>query len=203
MSDTESRRSKRHSTSSSSSDTRNRTWLGMGLLLLAAAGFAVWFFWPRGEDPEVARVRGLMEERFNANSPPNDAERQQLRQEKRTAMESLNDAQRSQLREAMGQNFRRRMETTINQYFELPKNQRVAYLDQQIDRMDQARGMFGQGGGGPPGLGGGPGGPGGPGGDAGGVSRRRRMLDRTTPEQRVKFSEYMEALQKRRTQLGK
>ena len=141
-------------------------------------------------------------------------ERDRLRTELRAMTENLDEGQREQVFREFGQSMRRQFTERIDKYFELPEDQRVAYLDEQIREMEkwrQAReanrveGGNGRGGqAGAPGRGGPPGGDrrGNRGDDGSGMSGRRRMLDRTSAEERAKFTEYMQAMQERREQLG-
>ncbi len=185
----------------------------LAVLLLGGLGFYVW---ANRTDPEIARFQELSQQVFQANATQSDADRERLRTEWREAQENLSESQRRQAFEEMGRSMRRRFTETIDAYFELPPEKRVAYLDEQIRQMEEMRKNWarnrqdrpgGGGTGGPPRGGSGGGGPGfgrgGPGGrDENGMSGRRRMLDATTPEQRAKFQQYFKAVSDRRKQLG-
>ena len=200
-----------------SSRMNRKFWLRAGigsvaLLLLAAVGWLVWSMLP---DREVEAAKELFTQ---VRNPEISAEeRDRLRTELRAMTENLNEGQREQVFREFGQSMRRQFTERIDKYFELPEDQRVAYLDEQIREMEkwrQAReANRGEGGNGRGGQAGGPGrgGPGGPpggdrrgnrGDDGSGMSGRRRMLDRTSAEERAKFTEYMQAMQERREQLG-
>jgi hypothetical protein len=89
----------------------------------------------------------------------------------------------------------------MQNYFKLPRQQQIALLDEDINRMDrmrqQAGNQFGPGGFGNP-----------PQGGRGSASaedrdrRRRDRLDQTTPEDRAMFAEYFAQLRARRQQRG-
>ena len=126
--------------------------------------------------------------------------------------------------------FQAAMDSQVNSFFNLPPQSREAELDRRIKEQESdrkrrdaeraARGADDQqnagsgggrggrggggGGGGPPGGGGG-GGP--PGGGRGGSEDnrnnwRKTMLDRTSPDERAKQTEYRRAMEERRQQLG-
>ena len=190
-----------------------RTGIGaIAILLLIGIG---WFVWSLRPDREVEAAKQLFTQMRNPETSAD--ERDRLRTEWRALEENLSDGQREQVFRSAGQDMRRQFTQRIDRYFELPADQRVAYLDEQIREMEQWRRdreanrgdrNDGNRGGGRVG---GPGGGGGPprgdrqdrqGDDGSGMSRRRRMLDRTSPEQRAKFTEYMQAMQERREELG-
>jgi hypothetical protein len=188
-------------------------WFACGaIFVLCTVGLAVWYFWPR-EDRQLVQVQQMAQKLFDPESKLSDEQRRAGWGELRAASESLSPEQQETLRNEMFNNFRRRGMERINRYFELPEGERRAYLDEQIRQMEamrrrfeQSRGTRGEGRGGDAGRPG-PGGPGGPGGQGAGTPEqernwRRTMLDRTTPEERAKFAEYMEAINKRRQELG-
>ncbi len=129
----------------------------------------------------------------------------------------------------MGRGFQAAMQANMKAFFSTPPEQRQAELDRQIKREQMvqkafaAAGGFGggrPGGGGPGGPGGpggggggGGGGPGGGGGGAGGAGRgpggggnpeawRKQMLDNSSPSQRAQMTEFRNAMDQRRQQLG-
>jgi hypothetical protein len=126
----------------------------------------------------------------------------------------------------MGRGFQAAMQANMKAFFSTPPEKRQAELDRQIKReqmMQKAFATAGGFGGGRPGGGGGPGGPGGPGGGgggggpggggAGGAGRgpggggnpeawRKQMLDTTNPSQRAQWTEFRNAMDQRRQQLG-
>jgi hypothetical protein len=126
------------------------------------------------------------------------------------AARNLPEKQREKLRENIGSMFMARMEKEIDQYFELPAEQRTAYLDEMIDRHEQFRQQMRNRR--PPDNGN----------DrsreAGADDRQRRrpggrgrhwtperhkqMLKHISGERRAKFSEFMEAMRKRRQERG-
>ena len=199
---------------------KNRSaWIAGGvllLLMLAACGIGWWLI--SESDPRVARIEQLQAEL--ATLPDSDeAARREKFTALRTEMESLPEEQRQQLRESMGNVFRQRMTEQIHRFNQLLPQDRAAFLDAEIDRMESRRsngntgGRRGGpgGGGGPSGFGGPPGsGPGGgPGGGPRGnrseeqrEARRRSRLDGTSAEQRAEFAVYIEAMRERRKARG-
>ena len=123
----------------------------------------------------------------------------------------------------MGRGFQAAMQANMKSFFATPPAQREAELDRQIKREQMmqkafaAAGGFGGGPGGPggggPGGGGAPGGGGGrgpggggagggPGGGGNPEAWRKQMLDSTGPSQRAQFTEFRNAMDQRRQQLG-
>lgn len=190
------------------SNGRRYAMMGGSLAILLLIGGAWWYF---RTDPNVARMRELRSQLAD-DTKMTDDQRRQIFTEMREVGQRLTEQQRQQLWAEGGDQFRGRMMREIDNYFELPVKERKAYLDEQIKRMEDMRRNFarndgqrgdGQRGGG----GGGPGGPGGWGGRGnrggdGETSRRRAMLDNTTPEQREKFTQYMQDMSARRKELG-
>jgi hypothetical protein len=138
----------------------------------------------------------------------------------REQMETLPEHLRPVAGMQIGQMFFTGMQQRVDDYFDTPPDQRQALLDQQIRQMEVMRAAFaqsGQGFGGPPGSTGTGGtgtqaagaanGQGGPPWARGGNENsqndwRKRMLDATSPEQRGKWTEYRDAIDKRRQELG-
>jgi hypothetical protein len=158
----------------------------------------------------------MQAELFKENMPPE--QRQQAFDLVHKEMNKLNHAQRREVEQVMRENFERRMDKQIAAYFALPKAQRAAYLDKQIDEMEKMRkdrearqprsGQAGAGQSGGP-RGGGPSqaNPAGPrpppnlNSDAM-AQRRAQRLDRTTATQRAMRATYFADLQQRRAQRG-
>ena len=189
-------------------------WIGgiVAVLLFLGAGLTVWAYIP---DPQLAEVRELQQKAFDRESGLDENARRELFQEMRTKMDTLTEAQRDELRNSMFENFRQRENERMKQYFAMSQTERVALLDQEIDRMKN-RGQGGPGGGrgfgGPGGGGAGGGGPGGGGGGPGGRNpnatpedrkdRQRQRLDNSTPEERAQRTAFREDLNKRRAERG-
>lgn len=190
------------------------------VLLFLGAGWLVWASLP---DPQLAEIKALQQQMFDPNSGLDDNARRELRQNIRDKMDGLTDAQREQLRDQFFEGFRQRDNERMRNYFAASPEQRIALLDQDIERMrnweqnrgDRQRNAGGEGGppggrgfGGPGGGGPGAGGPGGRGGRDPNESpedrrdRQRRRLDNSTSEERAMRSAYFEDLNKRRVQLG-
>lgn len=195
--------------------------IAIGVLAIVLVGGAVWAFWGNRPDAEVERVKQMQAEAFKPDATPE--QRRENFQLVRQEMEKLSPEQRDQVREQMREGFEWRMDEQIRTYFALPAEQKTAYLDKQINEMEQRRKEWetrraqgGQGGGG-----GQQGGAGGQQGAAGGqqagggaprpprdqspearAQRRDQRLDRSTAEQRAQRSAYFADLQQRRVQLG-
>lgn len=188
--------------------------------LMIVAGLAAWY-WFR-TDPDVAAARELQAKLAALGENASWDERRALMEQMRGHMEKLSEDQRRSLFQEMRSPFEGRMRATVDGYFALPEAQRQAYLDQHIKQMEARRAEMqkrfaqrqasgnnrGQGGGdrganprwgnangrGGPGPSGGGGGPGG--------RRERAMLDRTSPVDRARSTEFFSALEKRRKELG-
>jgi hypothetical protein len=123
-------------------------------------------------------------------------------------------------RRQLGAERRKAARERMARFFKLPKEEQLAELDKQIQRMEEsrkawearqaeraARGEESNGAGGPGGNAAGAGGPGGPGGwrrlgPEEREQRRKQFLDSTTPEERAQFSLYRQMLNQRRQELG-
>ena len=191
-----------------------KTWLiagGATVLLLIVVGI-LWAI-SNHEDPQVERVRQLQAKAF-ADEVPRE-QRRELFEQLRSESEKLSDEQRRSLRSEAFANRRQEMQRRIRQYFELSAEQRVAYLDEQIDDMEQRRNEweqrarqreangeqrrgdrrleFGRGGGG---------------GRRGNATaeqrndRRRNFLGMSSATDRAQFMAYIEALNQRREERG-
>ena len=194
------------------------------VVLLLLIGGGVWAFRGRGPDPQVKKIREMREELFGEGKQPTREQIDRFHEE----MRALTPEQRRQLHEPMRQQAMQRMNKMIDGYFELPPEQRDAYLDNFIEEgerhrkewekrrqeMERSRPADGQspGRGGPPGQAGpgrqSPDSAGRPGGRRGirtpeqRVQRRNAWLDRIPPERRAKWSAFRDAVRKRRIELG-
>ena len=142
-------------------------------------------------------------------------ERWQLFQAAKRANDGLSDEQRKEVERQSWNVMRGELNRKVDEYLELQdKDARNAFIDRQLDRMDKIQddmkelrkrgeaeresngdsGDNNQGGGGPPWARGGRGGSGGP----GNMAMMRGMLDRTTPNERAKFTEFFMAVMARR-----
>lgn len=195
--------------------------VGIGIVLIALVGGAVWAFWS-GPDPQVEKVKQLQQEAMKA--PPE--KRQEMFAQVRTQMEQLKPEQREMVFHDMRAQFEQRMQQEIKGYFALPPQQRVAYLDKQIDEMEKRRKEMearrpqgqqqrtgqGQAGGQRGGQGGGAQGGGAQGGRGGGggrggssaerMQRRKARLDQESAVDRAQRHAYFDDLRKRREQRG-
>jgi len=180
--------------------------LGAFALLVVVAGVAWAMLRP---DPRVEEIKALQQEMFANRESMDDDQRQQVREQMEQAREGLSEGQRQELRQQMRQTGMAMMEQRMDDFFALSEQDRIARLDEDIERMESMRQQFeqrrrereangeaprGEGRRGE-GRGRGPGG-----GD--GEERFKRILDHTTPEMRAKFTAYMQALNERREEMG-
>lgn len=190
-------------------------WLALaGALALAAGG--VWSYQYLGaEDPleKVQQMRAELMSESAANLSPE--ERRQKWEEFRREADKLTPEQRDSLWDEQRQRFQQR----IDHFFTLSAEEQVLYLDAEIDRWEARRQEWAQR------RAAGEASNRRPGGEAtttgdGQVSaeraspntstsdpeaaenRRRAWLDRTTPQQRARFAEYMRRMSERRRERG-
>ena len=155
----------------------------------------------------LAKVRALQKELAAGKDLPPDQRKAKF-DELRTAMKGLSDDQKWELAAPM----REKQKAEMDRYFALAPQEKTAYLDERINKMEQFKKEMeqkGRGKGGPPG-GPGFGGPPGGGGGAGkgpptgeqADRRRKGMLDRTTPEERAQRDAFRKDMEARRKQRG-
>ena len=207
-----------------------RIGLGAALLVLGLAGAWALGLFGRRTDARIVEIQKISEEmtkQMASGGPQNEEEAKAFVQsmgQMREKVAALPEELRGQAFRGggMGRGFQAAMQANMKAFFSTPPEKRQAELDRQIKReqmMQKAFASAGGGfGGGRPGGGGGPGGPGGPGGGgggggAGGAGRgpggggnpeawRKQMLDSTGPSQRAQFTEFRNAMDQRRQQLG-
>ncbi len=177
------------------------------ILLLVIVG-SVWAFRSR-TDPQIEKIKQLGAEAFKEDQSPE--QRRQSFELIHQEMQKLTPEQREVVHQQGRQEFERRMDEQMDAYFALPPEERVAYLDKQIEegekrrkewesRRQAARGNAPQVAGGPmPNAGQRPPRSNNPGDRA---TRRNMHLDDLTPEQRAKRSAFFADMQKRRYELG-
>ncbi len=181
-------------------------------VVVLLTGGTIWALRAPAPDPQVVKIQ-QMQAGLRAENLSPDQRRQRFDQF-RQAMDQLRPEQRDQVRSQMENAFRDQMMQHIDAYFALPPQQRTAFLDQQIDAMEQRRKQWessrppqdqgkaqakdrGQGKAGPGGRG-----------DFRNLSaternqRRKQKLDQTKPDERAKRAAYMEAMRKRRAERG-
>jgi hypothetical protein len=157
-----------------------------GIVLIA--GVALFFYWRARPDPKVAQARELGKQLADRSLPAD--QRRELGKRFREQMQQLSPEQRGEL----FKDRRKATEKRIADYFKKSRQEQIAQLDEDIDRMQRFRGQ------GPPG---GPGnGPGRVRSDDERDARRRQRLDQTTPEFRAQAAEYFRELNARRQQRG-
>ncbi len=199
--------------------TAKRTALVL-LVLLLFGGTFTWAMMHR-EDPQLTKVKEIRS-RLEAEGLSRD-QRREIFGEMREEAEKLTPQQRESLWADRMKEREEREKKEMREFFALTKEQQIAALDKEIERMnDRSQRGRGRGGPGGPGNGGwGQGGSGGGGGrDGGGGSRRQSFgrdsntgqasatnrakgyLDRTDPDTRAQKTEYRRMLTDRRNQRG-
>ncbi len=200
-------------------------------VMAVMAGLIAWLAgWiPLGTDPRVQEILALQQQAGQryaaAGGPSNIADATAAftsMVEIRQKTEQLPPHLRPQVEEAGGKAFQAIFMARIDHYFTLPPQQRHAELDRQIDQEEMMRKAFeagrsvmgalggGQGSSGQAsstqGSGGPPTPPGGPRGGSRSEEERNRwrksMIDRTTPQERARFTEHRRAMDARREQRG-
>lgn len=199
--------------------------VALALLVLLIAWLTGWIRFTT--DPRVTEIIALQEqarERFGQGTgPANLADAAAMAtsmMEIRQKMEALPEHLRPQVEQAGRSMFQSAFRARIDGYFALPPEKRQAEIDRQIDQEELMRKAFEAGRTVAGALGGGqspaansgqppppppPGGPGGPGGSRSEEERnrwRKSMIDRTTPQERARYTEWRRALDARREQRG-
>ena len=178
---------------------RRRAWLlALLLLLLGYGGYRM-----ARADPRLAEYRGLRQELFSEEGKNLPAEE---RAAKFQALRDLGKNLSPEARQQLTAEGQKRFEDELRRYHALAPQEKVRYLDERINRMEQARQNR------PPNANGGPPGAnaGGPGrGDRGASlsaeereKRRKQRLDSTTPEFRALRDQFFRDMQARRQQRG-
>jgi hypothetical protein len=134
--------------------------LAGGALLLVVAIVAV--AWPRGPRPEVTEVKEREKKLFEEGKNLSPEEFKKERDALREAREKLTKQEKDQLGQERFKEMQKRMKETVASYAKMPREEKIKFLDQQIDEMENRRkqfqALFAAGG---------PGGQGAPGGQAG------------------------------------
>src|SRR5262245_23322506 len=100
------------------------------LVLMGASYFAVKLYW-RSRGP--ARIRELQAKMFDPNNGMDRDQRQELGNKLRDEFQNLSDSQRGQ----MAKDMNNRMMERVRKYFELSDSEKVAALDERIDREEE------------------------------------------------------------------
>jgi hypothetical protein len=205
--------------------SRNRGLAIAGIAVTAAlAAVTVVGLWWAGwlgsrEDPRITELRLLQEELIRKYPPERGPQSISEAAERVTAIggfmmkvQALPPELRPQAIESGRDAMLRIVDSKAQAYFALPAKERQAFLDSEIRQGELMRkafeagktalkwaGMGGRGGNqAKP-----PAGNGGPGGSQDDRNRwRKSVIDRTTPAQRSRITEYMSAIESRRSQLG-
>jgi hypothetical protein len=205
---------------SKTSDSRTFAWSIAVVLVAAVAVPVAWLagLLSPGMDPRVKEILALQEQasqRFAANGgPANLAEATAAftsMMEIRQKTEALPPHLKPQVEQAAGDAFRSMFQARMDRYFAIPPEQRQAELDRQIDQQEMFRKAMEAGrsvmnavsGGGQATNQSGNGAPwSSRSEDERNQWRKSRILDRTNPQERARFTEYIRALDARREQRG-
>jgi hypothetical protein len=209
---------------SKTSESRAFPWIVAVTVLVIVFVLGVWLagWFSPGTDPRVQEILALQEQagqKFAANGGPSNfveataafTSMMEIRQK----TEALPEHLRPQVEQAAGNAFRSMFQARIDRYFSMPPDQRQAELDRQIDQQEMFRKAMEAGRTVAGALGGGQN----PSGstttnqaarspwssrseDERNQWRKSRILDRTNPQERARFTEYIRALEVRREQRG-
>ena len=120
-----------------------KKWLVVSSVLVLTLAIAGGLYAYMREDPQVAEVEALMDEARQFDVEDSSPEAQEQRRERwgelREAMEQLDDSQRQQLFAGFREEMEQRMLQEVERFNSLPPEEQVAYLDEQIDRMQERR----------------------------------------------------------------
>lgn len=195
--------------------------LVVATIVALLAMLCLWVFGFFKTAPEVLAVRTLVGEQVKHyssvghNENPSSGENPAMGQIMEMVRE-LPPNLRPQVERDTQRLFQAAMDSQVNSFFNLPSQSREAELDRRIkeqesdrkrrDAQRAARAADDQQNGGPGGGRGGGGGPPGGGGRGGSEDNRnnwrKTRLDRTSPDERARQTEYRRAMEQRREQLG-
>ncbi len=195
-------------------------WL-VGFSVLVLVALTGWWALVPASDPELEKVRQLRTKLETEEELPEEKRRETF-EELRETIQRLPPEKKEQARGEMREMFQARITKTVEEYFALPEDQRVGFLDRHIEEMEkwmaqrrqreQERQQAAQEANQQEGQAGAKGeqaGSAGPGGRRGRNlsederrQRRNRRLNNTTPELRAKFTEFFTAIQQRRRERG-
>ena len=106
------------------------------LVLLSSIGFRLF-----GPNPRVERLRQMRTEMFGSGGNLSVAERRERMEAFRKEQEKLTDAERKEL----WSDLRKRREAELERYSKLSKEEQTKFLDDRIDRMQNAMQAGGRG----------------------------------------------------------
>ena len=195
-----------HPKTEDESPRRWRRWKWLLLLLIPLIVWQVWRVVSSGR--QLAKARELQAQMADPNLPPE--KRQQLFQDLRSSMANLTSEQRG----ILFADQQKRQEQELDRYFAMSKAEQKRYLDDRINRMQQAKNS--QNGSRPssqtkgtttaslgPGSGKGPGGPSGKSSNPDDIEKRKKqMLERSTPDFRAKNDRFRKELDQRMKDRG-
>ena len=166
------------------------------LVLFFAIGCALFFLGDRtySSDPVVAELQKERDVNLQRMDEMDDEERRATREAFRDNIQGLSDDQRREFFESSRPMFMQMAQRRMDEFFSLTPEEQAQRLDEIIDRQEagqrEGRGERSNRGDRRPRT-------------AGERSERmKRMLDRTTPEMRARFSEFRRLINERREERG-
>ena len=191
------------------------TWMAIAAAVLAIAGGA-WAFSQR-ENPDVAAALAVNKKAMAAfkDDKMSMDERMKLRDEAEKANEKLNDEEKKKVRREARKGWSNQMETTMDDYFALDDEaEKNEFMDEQIDKLEKMKDQWrkmrekrdaeardrgekteergNRGGWAAPK----------PGDKEGMMNMQRNMMDKTSPEQRARYSAFFKAYRERMEERG-
>ncbi|MGL4460949.1 MAG: hypothetical protein ACRDD1_00950 [Planctomycetia bacterium] len=173
--------------------TKKAKWTAVAAAGAVVLALAVWWLAAGAQSAvQMAKVEAIAQKVFTSEpAAVPEEERMRLFVELKSEAGKLTEDQRVEL-------FRKNnpMKKTTDAYFELPQDERRKFLDKMIKDSEARAKEFEKNGGMRK-----------DGGPFGGDAKKkaefmRKMLDRTTPEERTKFQEFAKAMRDRRVELG-
>jgi hypothetical protein len=114
---------------------RKKTIGAVAVIVLLTGGLLWWWF--RG-DAQVEKVKQLQAGMFEAKKPPTMEQMDEMRRE----MDKLTPAQREEVMRPMRERMQQDMNKRMDEYFALSPQQRMAFLDAEIQKMEKWRKDF-------------------------------------------------------------
>ncbi len=111
--------------------------VGSSIAMLLLIAFFAWWKW--SENQEIAQAKEIAKAAFENRDKMSRDERDAAFQQMREVRDNLNESQRKKLGEDMRSAMMQRMQERMDQYFEKPPRERIAFLDEEIKRDEERR----------------------------------------------------------------
>jgi hypothetical protein len=119
-----------------------KAWIIAALLLLLLGGTVGGYFMFR-EDPQIARAKEIMAEFGRGRGKDLSREERRAKgKELRDLFENMTEGQRQTLRKEMMEKWRKRESERLAKYFAMSPEDKIKYLDQQIEQQEARRQQF-------------------------------------------------------------